>query len=452
MTGKGEVRVEGSARDARRQMTDHTELAADLTAQIAAAPDLEALDQIRVAALGKTGVISGLLRSLGQMSPDQRRVEGPAINGLRDTISAAIVARKAQLEDAALEAELAAGRLDLSLPAPPRRRGSVHPTLQVMDEMVAVFAEMGFSVAEGPDIEDDFHNFSALNFPPRHPAREMHDTFFLKPDANGERKLLRTHTSPIQVRVMRRANTPAGAPQYAVHQAPPIRIIGPGRVYRCDSDATHSPMFHQMEGLVIDRAIHMGHLKWTLDAFVRRFFEIDNVDHPLPSAPLPLHRALGGDGRAVRPLRRHGEDRRGQRLAGDTRRRHGAPQHPAHLRPRSGRVAGLRLRPWRRPAGDAEVRHARRARHDRRRHPLAGALRVLGVCGSEPGVGAELMKALPTSLLPLREKVAAKRSDEGSRRLIRSTPRRSITSACVTPHPSPAATPSPARGEGRNIQ
>jgi phenylalanyl-tRNA synthetase alpha chain len=258
-------------------MTDHTELAADLSAQIAAAPDLEALDQIRVAALGKTGVISGLLKSLGQMSPELRRTEGPAINGLRDRVAGLIAARKAELEDAALEAELAAGRLDLSLPAPPRRRGSVHPTMQVMDEMVAVFAEMGFGVAEGPDIEDDFHNFSALNFPPRHPAREMHDTFFLKPDANGERKLLRTHTSPIQVRVMRRANTPPGAPQFAVHQAPPIRIIGPGRVYRCDSDATHSPMFHQMEGLVIDRAIHMGHLKWTLDAFVRRFFEIDTV-------------------------------------------------------------------------------------------------------------------------------------------------------------------------------
>ena len=258
-------------------MTDHTQLQTDLTAQIAAAADLEVLDQIRVAALGKTGVISGLLRSLGQMSPDERRTEGPAINGLRDAVAAAVAARKAALEDAALETQLAAGRLDLSLPAPPRRKGSVHPTLQVMDEMVAVFAEMGFSVAEGPDIEDDFHNFSALNFPPRHPAREMHDTFFLKPDANGERKLLRTHTSPIQVRVMRRANVAVGAPQFEVFQAPPIRIVGPGRVYRCDSDATHSPMFHQMEGLVIDRAIHMGHLKWTLDAFVRRFFEIDSV-------------------------------------------------------------------------------------------------------------------------------------------------------------------------------
>jgi len=258
-------------------MTDHTELETDLSAQIAAAPDLEALDGLRVAALGKAGIVSALLKSLGQMSPEMRRTEGPAINGLRDRVAAAIAARKAALEDAALEAELAAGALDLSLPAPPRRRGSVHPTMQVMDEMVAVFAEMGFSVAEGPDIEDDFHNFSALNFPPRHPAREMHDTFFLKPGADGERKLLRTHTSPIQVRVMRRANVAIGAPQFAVHRAPPIRIIGPGRVYRCDSDATHTPMFHQMEGLVIDRDIHMGHLKWTLDAFVRRFFEIEGV-------------------------------------------------------------------------------------------------------------------------------------------------------------------------------
>jgi phenylalanyl-tRNA synthetase alpha chain len=149
--------------------------------------------------------------------------------------------------------------------------------MQVMDEIVAIFAELGFSIAEGPDIEDDFHNFSALNFPPKHPAREIHDTFFLRPGPDGERKLLRTHTSPIQIRVMRRANLAIGAPQFQVQQNPPIRIIGPGRVYRRDSDATHTPMFHQAEGLVIDREIHMGHLKWTLDAFVRRFFEIENV-------------------------------------------------------------------------------------------------------------------------------------------------------------------------------
>ncbi|HEY3798905.1 MAG TPA: phenylalanine--tRNA ligase subunit alpha [Caulobacteraceae bacterium] len=258
-------------------MTDHTELERDLSAQIAAAPDLEALDQVRVAALGKSGVISALLRSLGQMTPDDRKTEGPAINGLRDRVGAVIAARKAELEDAAMEAALAAGRIDLSLPSPPRRKGSVHQTLQVMDEMIAIFAELGFGVAEGPDIEDDFHNFTALNFPPKHPAREMHDTFFLKPGPDGERKLLRTHTSPIQVRVMRRANAPAGAPQFDVFQDPPIRIVAPGRVYRCDSDATHTPMFHQLEGLVIDRDIHMGHLKWTLDAFVRRYFEMEGV-------------------------------------------------------------------------------------------------------------------------------------------------------------------------------
>jgi phenylalanyl-tRNA synthetase alpha chain len=143
--------------------------------------------------------------------------------------------------------------------------------------MVAIFAEMGFAVAEGPDIEDDFHNFTGLNFPPKHPAREMHDTFFFNEREDGERKLLRTHTSPIQVRVMQRANAPTGAPQFNAGQEPPIRIIGPGRTYRCDSDRTHTPMFHQMEGLVIDRAIHMGHLKWTLDTFCRRFFETDAV-------------------------------------------------------------------------------------------------------------------------------------------------------------------------------
>lgn len=258
-------------------MTDHSALERDLEARIAAAPDLEALDQVRVAALGKAGVVSALLRSLGAMAPELRKAEGPAINGLRDRIAARLAERKADLEGAALEASLAAGGLDLTLPGPPRRQGSVHPTLQVMDEIVAIFAELGFGVAEGPDIEDDFHNFTALNFPPRHPAREMHDTFFLKPGPDGERKLLRTHTSPIQIRVMRGANAAAGAPQFAVHRDPPIRIVGPGRVYRCDSDATHTPMFHQMEGLVIDRDIHMGHLKWTLDAFCRRFFEAENV-------------------------------------------------------------------------------------------------------------------------------------------------------------------------------
>jgi phenylalanyl-tRNA synthetase alpha chain len=258
-------------------MSDISTLEAEINGQIAGAADVAALEAVRVAALGKAGQVSLLLKSLGAMSPDERREQGPLINGLRDRLTALIAERRASLDAAALEAQLAAERVDLTLPAPPRRKGSVHPTMQVMDEMIAIFAEMGFSVAEGPDIEDDFHNFTGLNFPPRHPAREMHDTFFFTPGPDGERKLLRTHTSPIQVRVMQRTNTPPEAPQWASGQEPPIRIIGPGRTYRTDSDRTHTPMFHQMEGLVIDRNIHMGHLKWTLDAFCRRFFETDAV-------------------------------------------------------------------------------------------------------------------------------------------------------------------------------
>ncbi|HEY7852679.1 MAG TPA: phenylalanine--tRNA ligase subunit alpha [Caulobacteraceae bacterium] len=256
-------------------MTDLLE--SDLAARIAAAGDLGALETIRLEALGKSGAISALLKSLGAMSPNERRVQGPAINGLRDRIAGLIGERKAALEAAALDASLALGGLDLSLPAPPRRKGCVHPVMQVMDEMIAIFAEMGFALAEGPDIEDDFHNFTALNFPPRHPARELHDTFFLSPDEAGERKVLRTHTSPVQVRAMQRTNSPPAAPWIAAGQTPPIRIISPGRTYRRDSDATHTPMFHQIEGLVIDRDIHMGHLKWTLDQFIARFFELESV-------------------------------------------------------------------------------------------------------------------------------------------------------------------------------
>jgi phenylalanyl-tRNA synthetase alpha chain len=258
-------------------MTDFTELETRLSERIAAAADVARLEAIRIETLGKSGTLSGLLKGLGAMSPDERRVEGPRLNGLRDRVAALISERRSALDAAAMDAELAAGALDLSLPSPPRRQGSVHPTMQVMDEMVAIFAEMGFALAEGPDIEDDFHNFTALNFPPRHPARELHDTFFLTPDAAGERKVLRTHTSPVQVRTMQRTNQPPPASWIADGQTPPIRIISPGRTYRRDSDATHTPMFHQIEGLVIDRDIHMGHLKWTLDQFVARFFELPSV-------------------------------------------------------------------------------------------------------------------------------------------------------------------------------
>ena len=257
-------------------MTDLTTLDQTLTADITSAPDLVALEAIRVAALGKQGSVAGLLKTLGAMSPEERKEQGPMINGLRDRVAALISERKATLEGAALDARLAAERVDLTLPPPPRRKGSVHPTMQVMDEMVAIFADMGFTVAEGPDIEDDFHNFTALNFPPKHPAREMHDTFFFNPGPDGERRLLRTHTSPVQVRTMQQTNapTPAG---FTPSQPPPIRIVVPGRTYRKDSDQTHTPMFHQMEGLVIDRGIHMGHLKWTLETFIARFFETDRV-------------------------------------------------------------------------------------------------------------------------------------------------------------------------------
>ena len=258
-------------------MTDLSELEAELTAQIAAASDVAGLEAVRVAALGKQGQVSALLKTLGAMSPEERQTLGPQINGLRDRVAAAIAQRKAGLEAAELDAQLASETLDLSLPPAPRRKGAVHPTLQVMDEMISIFAEMGFGVAEGPDIEDDFHNFTALNFPPKHPAREVHDTFFFNTRPDGERKLLRTHTSPVQIRTMQRTNTPPPASWISHGQEPPIRVVIPGRTYRKDSDQTHTPMFHQMEGLVIDRGIHMGQLKWTLETFVKRFFEIDSV-------------------------------------------------------------------------------------------------------------------------------------------------------------------------------
>ena len=259
-------------------MTDLSKLEADLSASISSAADMAALEAVRVAALGKSGSISELLKTLGAMSPDERRERGPLINGLRDRIGAAIAEKKAALEAAELDARLAAERVDLTLPSPPERKGRVHPTMQVLDEMIAIFAEMGFGLAEGPDIEDDFHNFTALNFPPKHPAREMHDTFWLPEDERGERKVLRTHTSPVQIRTMLQGQNQKLPSWIATSQQPPIRIVVPGRTYRSDSDATHTPMFHQMEGLVIDRNIHMGHLKWTLDTFIARFFETPVVE------------------------------------------------------------------------------------------------------------------------------------------------------------------------------
>jgi phenylalanyl-tRNA synthetase alpha chain len=232
--------------------------------RIAAAPDLTALDSERVAALGKNGWVTALLKTLGGMTPDERQVRGPEIQGQRSAVADAIEARKAALEQAELERKLATERLDLSLPAHEQPTGSVHPVSQVMDELAEIFADLGFAVAEGPEIESDWYNFTALNMPETHPARAMHDTFYLEPDGSGETRVLRTHTSPVQIRAMQ------------AHGAP-LRVIAPGRVYRSDSDATHTPMFHQIEGLVIDRNITMGHLKWTLETFLKAFFERDDI-------------------------------------------------------------------------------------------------------------------------------------------------------------------------------
>ena len=229
-----------------------------------AADTPDGVEAVRVQALGKNGSITQLMKSLGGMAPDERLRVAPQYQALRETVFAAIEAKKAALGRAHLDARLASERLDMSLPATPSPQGSIHPISQVMDELSEIFADLGFAVAEGPEIETDWHNFTALNIPPEHPARAMHDTFYVQPEGGGERMVLRTHTSPVQIRTM-------------MAQKPPIRIIAPGRVYRSDSDATHTPMFHQVEGLVIDRGIHMGHLKWTLETFVKAFFEVEDV-------------------------------------------------------------------------------------------------------------------------------------------------------------------------------
>jgi phenylalanyl-tRNA synthetase alpha chain len=245
-------------------MTDLNNLKTTLLAQVDAAATLDAVESLRVHALGKQGEITALLKTLGKMTPEERQVEGPKIHDLRESVTDAIAARKDALEAAALDARLASETLDMTLPALPAPQGSVHPVSQVMDELAEIFADLGFSVATGPEIEDDWHNFSALNIPETHPARAMHDTFYFPDERDGHRMLLRTHTSPVQIRAM-------------TGQEPPIRIIAPGRVYRSDSDATHTPMFHQIEGLVIDRDINLGHLKWTLETFLKAFFERDDI-------------------------------------------------------------------------------------------------------------------------------------------------------------------------------
>ncbi|MBT4889753.1 MAG: phenylalanine--tRNA ligase subunit alpha [Rhodospirillales bacterium] len=245
----------------------HAQLLSELSTAIDTADNLDTLEAIRVAELGKKGRITGMMKELGKLEGDARKTAGQSLNKLKTAIAASLEDRKDAMAGAELNARLMEERVDVSLPARPQTQGFIHPVSQTIDEVVAILGEMGFSVAEGPDVEDDWHNFTALNIPPDHPARQEHDTFYLpggNPDDPEERHVLRTHTSPVQIRTMQ-------------NQEPPIRIIVPGRTYRCDYDATHSPMFHQIEGLVVDKATHMGHLKGCLIEFCRAFFGVDDL-------------------------------------------------------------------------------------------------------------------------------------------------------------------------------
>nr|WP_164876137.1 phenylalanine--tRNA ligase subunit alpha [Falsirhodobacter deserti] len=241
------------------------------------AGDEAAVEELRLAALGKKGEISLKMRELGKMTPEERQTTGAALNRLKDELDAALRARKASLADAALEQRLAAEWLDVTLPGRPRRFGTIHPVSQVMDELTAIFADMGFSVAEGPQVESDWYNFDALNIPPEHPARQEHDTFFMHRAEGDDRPphVLRTHTSPVQIRAM-------------TQQGAPIRVIAPGRVYRMDMDQTHTPMFHQVEGLAIDKNISMANLKWVLEEFCRAFFEVPSVELRFRASHFPF--------------------------------------------------------------------------------------------------------------------------------------------------------------------
>ena len=243
---------------------DLQQLKEEIVAATAAAVDLGALEAVRIFALGKKGRITERMKTLGGLEPEARKTAGQALNQLKDAVAEAIEACKAELAEAEIESRLAEERLDVTLPARPDALGRIHPISQTMEELVAIFGEMGFTVAEGPDIEDDFLNFTALNIPPEHPARQEHDTFYLPVLSGGSRMVLRTQTSPVQIRTMRESE-------------PPIRIIAPGRTYRADWDATHSPMFHQVEGLVVDESTHMGHLKGTLIEFCRAFFGVEDL-------------------------------------------------------------------------------------------------------------------------------------------------------------------------------
>ncbi|MEM6357682.1 MAG: phenylalanine--tRNA ligase subunit alpha, partial [Pseudomonadota bacterium] len=246
-------------------------------AAVADAGDEASIEEVRIGALGKKGEISLMMRELGKMSPEQRQNAGPALNALKDEINAAITARKSSLADAALAERLASEWLDPTLEPRPMPQGTIHPVSQVQEEIAAIFADMGFEVAEGPQIEDDWYNFDALNIPAEHPTRTEMDTFYMAKAEGDERPphVLRTHTSPVQIRGMQARGAPC-------------RFICPGRVYRADYDQTHTPMFHQVEGLAIDRDISMANLKWTLEEFCRAFFELPEVELRFRASHFPF--------------------------------------------------------------------------------------------------------------------------------------------------------------------
>ncbi|GJL85902.1 MAG: phenylalanine--tRNA ligase alpha subunit [Micavibrio sp.] len=249
-------------------MTDIASLKTELTTMIEAANDLQSLDEARVTALGKKGRITGLMKTLGGMDPEERKTTGQALNALKDEIASLISKQESALRKQEMAGRLETETIDITLSPRPEKKGHIHPVSQTMDELVTIFADMGFEVVEGPDIEDEYHDFTALNFPIGHPAREEHDTFYLPddPDEKGEhaRKLLRTHTSAVQIHTM-------------LKRKPPLKVMYMGRTYRADHDMTHTPMFHQFEFLLVDKESHMGHLKGCLMDFVRKFFEIDDL-------------------------------------------------------------------------------------------------------------------------------------------------------------------------------
>ncbi len=245
-------------------MQDYDKLKNEVLIKIKEANSLDDLENLRVQVLGKKGSITSLMKQLGSLEPDKRREAGQILNSLQKNIIESIDNKKSSLEETYLNEKLKNESLDITLPTRPENIGRIHPLSKTMDEVISIFAQMGFTVAEGPDIESDFYNFTALNIPQEHPARQEHDTFYFNEDENGERKVLRTHTSPVQIRTMEKLK-------------PPLRVIVPGRTYRSDHDATHSPMFHQCEGLVIGDKLNMSHLKGCLIDFCRIFFGVDDL-------------------------------------------------------------------------------------------------------------------------------------------------------------------------------